>query len=429
MVLSIEKLLSLAAGFENLASSVDDESILLEPDAEGIITQSVITIWRRILYTYFKSYSKADTISNWLKQNIVFLKPCLTEDFRLLDDGQTKALFSFESHSDEGDVYTLIGPTPNFIDTFQNKQEIFWSSKKISFLKGLDDIPNLYLVSAMKIYSEQPDSLKKDTSLAQDDYLIKFLHKTFGINDIFRFKNFINENKSKLDKLRASFQYQPKYLGQGAGGTAYAINDSMVLKLFTDKYAFDMAKKDMDRLHHNPEIARTEAMIYDVGDLGTFEKTKIYYYIIERMKTTEQLDIESPVQYLAENIANEISNLKSIELRHLKFLISDPAKYAEIKKSVIQISLKIQEYLLTKYQYLVDKITQRVEKKNVILKPTWFLSLIEEMLMKYLTSRTDLHTGNLGLSQSGEFRYFDPTFKDWQSNFNLGKEREYQMNG
>jgi hypothetical protein len=56
------------------------------------------------------------------------------------------------------------------------------------------------------------------------------------------------------------------------------------------------------------------------------------------------------------------------------------------------------------------------------LKDNWLRLYIEEIIVKYLTSRTDLHLGNLGITNSGELRYFDPSYGNWVSKLNLGRD-------
>ena len=60
-----------------------------------------------------------------------------------------------------------------------------------------------------------------------------------------------------------------------------------------------------------------------------------------------------------------------------------------------------------------------VEKGISNLNKTWLQSFVEEILMKYLTGRTDLHLGNLGVTSYGELRYFDPSFANWNSDINI----------
>ena len=56
------------------------------------------------------------------------------------------------------------------------------------------------------------------------------------------------------------------------------------------------------------------------------------------------------------------------------------------------------------------------------LNSDWLQFLIEEITLKYLTGRGDLHSGNLGLTNYGVFRYFDPSWHGWQTGLNLGEK-------
>ena len=47
------------------------------------------------------------------------------------------------------------------------------------------------------------------------------------------------------------------------------------------------------------------------------------------------------------------------------------------------------------------------EEMTTNLRPSWLPSLIQEVLMKNVIGRIDLHMGNIGVTSYGEFRFFD----------------------
>lgn len=97
---------------------------------------------------------------------------------------------------------------------------------------------------------------------------------------------FIIENKETIDKIRSMFHKAPKLLGEGADGVVFDIG-GLVLKIFKNHFSFEAACEAMDRLYENPELAKTEAMIYDIDVLGHILGNEIYYYITEKMTTTD----------------------------------------------------------------------------------------------------------------------------------------------
>lgn len=55
---------------------------------------------------------------------------------------------------------------------------------------------------------------------------------------------------------------------------------------------------------------------------------------------------------------------------------------------------------------------------NTLLRGNWLVKFIEEIILKYLTGRGDLHLGNLGVTNQGNFRYFDPAYTGWENRIN-----------
>lgn len=220
------------------------------------------------------------------------------------------------------------------------------------------------------------------------------------------FEIFVLKNKSKIDKATSNNGFSG-WLGKGRDGVVAQLNTGFAFKIFTDIVAFNDAKAAMERLHSDPSVAKTEAMIYDVGVLGTFFGKSIYYYLIEKMTTVSSLspEVKTNLSNITKSILIEIQDFKR-EWEVLKQDFSTPEKRENAKRVV--------------YQKVKD-ITKAIERNNskeveyfnmnakLQLKSTWLSSLVEEIIMKFLTNRTDVHFGNIGITNFGEFRYFDPS--------------------
>jgi len=126
--------------------------------------------------------------------------------------------------------------------------------------------------------------------LAPYKWFIDVLDHFFGVNITDNnFKQdlleFINANQEAFNSIRRAFNIsQPKILGFGSDGIALDIGDK-VLKIFTREMAYEDAMEAWERLYKNPDLAKTEAMMYEVGKFKNTEKlTKtdvpLFYYII-----------------------------------------------------------------------------------------------------------------------------------------------------
>lgn len=195
--------------------------------------------------------------------------------------------------------------------------------------------------------------------------------------------------------------------------------------------AYDHALQAMERIHFNPSLGKTEAMIYDAGEIGNFENYRFFYYIMERMApVTEIAGLREDLRHVVTNIVSKIYKDRDFwrDLKKKDFKADADLIKAKVKEAAARYAqeIKIKDKVFVKgieNTYLLNKvkIDKQDPKEHVIpLSANWLASLAEEILMKYLTGRTDLHLGNLGVTAYGEFRYFDPAFEDWTSNVNMG---------
>jgi hypothetical protein len=170
----------------------------------------------------------------------------------------------------------------------------------------------------------------------------------------------------------------------------------------------------MERLHKNPDLAKTEAMIYDAGYLGDIGKMKIYYIIIEKMKPVSGLD-EYSIKYI-ETVAAFISTMMSRNKDLIKPMKKNIENISEIKNQITTITGMIESAALSHKD--IKRYVEYIETHNA-LNPNWLKYFIEELIVKYLTARTDVHIGNLGITNSGQLRYFDPVYNETEYLTNL----------
>jgi hypothetical protein len=295
-----------------------------------------------------------------------------------------------------------------------------FDATKVAVLRATSPIPTLWLQIG-KIMSEPLSA-----NVAHEAWLYEACKKLFGdnINKVF-FSNFVAKNKNVINKIRRSFKVTiPKYLGGGADGAAFDIGEGRILKIFRDQVSYEKAQAAHERLYKNPPLAKTEAMIYDVGVLGRFGDSHsnlgplVYYYIMEKMKTLGDFstDVKFKILSILNFVDNEITNEKATKWRQIKLMILDPSKSEEVKKQVREASLKWASI----YRRINKNDISYLESLIKVLKSNWLELYIEEILMKYLTGRTDLHMGNLGVTNYGELRYFDPAYSRLQSEINVG---------
>jgi len=301
-----------------------------------------------------------------------------------------------------------------------------------SHLKGIGAIPQLWMFSGPYI-GEQSAPLSKQ--VAYYDWFSQSVSNITGGQFDFDFSTnmeaFVIGHKLKLDALRKWFKYEPKLLGGGSDGTAWDIGNRRILKIFSDPVSYNHALQAVDRIHNNPSLAKTEAMIYDVGEIGKFGNHPIYFYIMERMAPVTEINgLKEDLRHIVSTIVSKIykerdywRDIKKKDIKKDSKLIQSKVKEAA-SRYANEIKTKNGPFVRgVENTYLLNKV--KVDKKDpnehdVPLNKNWLTSLAEEVIVKYLTGRTDLHMGNLGVTAYGDFRYFDPAFESWTSNVNMG---------
>lgn len=294
---------------------------------------------------------------------------------------------------------------PQVKDSFKIKEE--------SMLQGTANIPNLYLYKIIPFYevSGLKNLDKKYSSyffIADAFRLLTGKHIDATFNQ--KFIEFLNGVQPILARIMRFSDKAPQLIGKGKDGAAVDLGH-YVLKIFKDKEAYHHAVRAIKRLHSEPQLAKTEAMIHDVGEFGKWDGVLFYYYIIEKMVPVSEMS-EPDINLLGVIIQKIIFliNLGRKDWRKLKDSINDPSQMVAIQQAV---SSGADEIVTSIQPTIADDVAKLTEIGS--LKPTWLKSLVEEIIMKYLTGRTDLHLGNIGIS-NGEFRYYDPAFTGINSN-------------
>lgn len=347
-----------------------------------------------------------EEIDYWLTQNDSTLKDYYIRVYNMDTDHYEHVLKQYK-YFNKKDTYGIISTSNDFENNIQ------YDIIKHGFLKGYKGIPNLYIFSAVNSgFTSEPIS-KTLSPFAFIEKALKNI-ESLNSNDLIElFPQFIQDNKDKLLKLMSSFSYAPKYIGGGIDGSAFDVGNNLIFKIFTESYSYYKAKEAYERLHKNPDLAKNEAMIYDVGILGNFANTTLYYYIMEKMipvDDTMNIYLSKIINYIGQYIRNFQDSINQY-----KKLLHDPKNNDKVKNFLTTTSERIEKELYSEHSKEIYNMETYVDDLN----KDWVKSLCEEILFKYITGRGDLHLGNLGLTNYGKFVYFDPSHSYWENNKDL----------
>lgn len=328
-----------------------------------------------------------------------------------------------------------------FLSSSQDEPDYF-KIEEVSFLPGSGEIPNLYKIKGKK--NQFSDNIAKmvPSDLGHYGFIIGVINgilnqRNFNIDytllgmDAEYVKiavDFIKNNKSKIDSLFKMFEYYPKRLGSGLDGVAFDVGKNKVLKLYTTQSTHQNNLKYYNKLYDSPEESKTEMMVYDIGSLGTFNKNmELYYIITEKMKPVNELDYNVMHYFttvnnlLAEKLRNELDSwtvylpiLKSGTKEEVLRAVKEIKDYSEYMANDIDLTLRNDQY----YERAVEMMDE-FEVLNE-MPDTWLPVYVEEVIMKALTRRGDLHSGNVGLNNAGYFRFFDSYHELWENGLNMG---------
>lgn len=316
----------------------------------------------------------------------------------------TDRLLNYNSEYSDGMV--AFSEMSKYINLYITKSLDDSDNIEETIIFGLGNIPTTYLV----VKNNYSESGNLNNDLSHNHFIFNFIRNCalsvdYDFESAVEFSTeFINENKSKIDKLRSNFSKPPVELGQGVDGIAYDIGEDMVLKIFKNKFAFSKAKESVENLHGNKMLAETEANIYDVGVFNTVEfegeDYTFYYLIIEKM---EMIPMASGLDILLEDLKGFI--MPNTELWN----ISDQMHLMDKNKLEAEVS-KFSKDIIATYpnKELYGDVGRYLSTTKA--RKNWLYSLVKEMVMKILTDRIDLHGGNIGLNNQGNLRFFDPAF-------------------
>lgn len=347
-----------------------------------------------------------EEIMSWVEKNKPLLSTVQGGNWHTILDDNTTYLRVHDRWSDDhiNKIYTYIGKTsrpPKGIDVSES-----------ALLQSDGQIPTLWFFRGERARANP--AAQTTPAVAQEEWLITALSSLFGVGKSSGFlaevDEFITENKSKIDKIRRHFSTSnPQKLGEGSDGVAFAINPNLVLKIFRNENAFNHAIMAINRLHKNPELAKTEAMIYDAGPLGTFNNQTVYYYIIEKMIPLEKMDYQvyRSLETIIDTMRRRIKRDRASHWIKFKEYMDKPEKHSELKNEIKKGAIVLVSEVKNYHREQIDKIENQLGDK---LKSSWLESLAEELIVKYLTNRTDLHMGNIGFTGYGDFRYYDPVY-------------------
>lgn len=347
-----------------------------------------------------------DNINSWAIKNksiIDYNRDAFVSYWRKDDNNLISLDLGFDENGNELKYYlSLNSKLPDNIDI-----------RKSYYLKSDGVIPNLFLF----IGTDLSKRFNVTKEMAHEKWLLEALSKLFEANIDNKLlkdaQQFIIKNKTKINEFRKHFTGNPSVVGEGADGVVLVLNPSLILKLFKSHFAYNSSLKAIERLHKNTPGAKTEAMIYDAGTLGEFWDTNIYYYLMEKMTPVANLSLPDPIRDKLENIILILERkISRLDLSKLKVLFEDTSNPDIFNYELISYISSIESAFKNNYDdYLDINDFIKMKPSSLSLRESWLSSLIEELLMKYITDRVDLHLGNIGVTGYGELRYFDPAYK------------------
>lgn len=412
----LNKILSLAESFEFQALAAKNDRVWAIQSLISLGDAQLSEFFIKDLGLLLGQNISPEEFDEWIKKNPAF-QNYLDKEWLITSDKYSSFLEATDPASSNEHEYVYIRIYKSSLPV--EAKEVL-KLKESSLLQGTSTIPTLYFYKVVPL-QENVGLSTLDKQYHSYMFLAEALSQLFGTIMDNEFKNkfseFVDKNKDRLSSLFQYMKKAPKFLDKGQDGAVFDLGSNYILKIFKDKKSYQDALSSMHRLHKNPELAKTEAMIYDVGDLGVFDNKQIFFYIIEKMTPARSLpkEILNPLIHIVSDIIKNI-NFQKDYWRPLKDIMHEREQIGMIKQKVTEGAAAISSSIENSLGKEITAINQ-----NLNLRNDWLPSLVEEILMKYLTNRTDLHMGNLGLTNYGNFRYFDPGYSGLTSEFNYDK--------
>jgi hypothetical protein len=356
-----------------------------------------------------------DVVARWQQLNASYLDIVRNEDLHSTYD--SKKLICWKT----------TGKKHYAIEVYKTRQSGLEESKSY-FLKGISPIPDLYMY-VLNLGSHETEGLSGiDVDLAHYAFLVSALKKLCRLDlkdkeDVDSIKDFISENKNKIDRIKRFFTSVPQMLGSGAEAIVFSIGSGRVIKFFMDNYTYNILLQNMKILHEKPELSKTEIMVYDVGFIGDFGGgLDIYYAILPQFTTVVQEDlpdVTGKIRQIIYKILQYVQSKPIIKRLETYFLRSK--NYERINKIVETLAKDCASKIKSSHAELIDQIERLVQsiKGGPYLSENWLETLAEEFITKYVTHRRDLHAGNIGITEQGEFRFFDPAHHMYTEEHNI----------
>lgn len=302
-------------------------------------------------------------------------------------------------------------------DSYLNRDK--FEVKHSSILHPSGKIPKLFLIIGE--YNDY-ETITDGRDIAHFMWLAEAIKRidSCSLTDAIQETRYVLEhNSSALQKIRKLFSISsPKYIGGGSDGMVFDIGDGKILKIFQDRFSYEKAKAAQHSLHKEHKFGKTEAMIYDVGELKGSSNAFYFYYIMEKMTPVySSVWLSDSIKMLLSIIALELHN-GIVKFNITKEELENKKTKLELHKKIRKLTLNLKKYIRENHSKLIKTI--ELAANNITkLNPKWLDYYIEEVIIKFITGRGDLHMGNLGITEHGQLRYFDSAYSGWEGFINV----------
>lgn len=291
------------------------------------------------------------------------------------------------------------------------------------------------------VYPKPPEPIKSLDEIPIEEYNWLLGETQSHWNRIRQYINeeFVKKNHKILQKILQTHNTRsPVYLGSGEYGVAWQLDDGNILKIMRAG-GIENYNSGLSALFSEDSLKPIqEAMIHS---RGTFKPAKpnnkapiifLEWVVMEGFITGEKIFKNSP------GVAIEFSDLVSISvsivMRAIKNLHPDQTnRYRilnlsptnpEFKNMASMIFNEVRKIFLQEPKptrdivKIIKKVKDAADRGQYLLANDWYPKLLEQIITKVISGRSDLHSNNLGLREvpgwhpgsdqaSGYFIFFD----------------------